>query len=96
MASNLEARFNTFRSRPNVRRSGLCILSGMIVFYLVLISIALVGQPSRRAEIVLAICLFLGVCALVMLIRFWMHTTKELSGRLTPAATDQLKRSSSE
>ena len=76
MPSTLEVRFRTFASRPPVRRIGLVLMAVVAVKNLVLLSIALLDQPSRKTNLVLSFAWVLGLVVLLFLAREWRRVSR--------------------
>jgi hypothetical protein len=87
MGSALELRIKAFCARPPVRRTGIVILAVTVLIDLALMTPALINATSFRVQAVLAAVWLLGVVALLMLVRFWRHISKE-TGASPPVASN--------
>jgi hypothetical protein len=77
MPNSLESRFRAFSARTPVRRTSVVALALFVLTYLAMIAPELLHAPSRRAQIALAVAWFLGLAALLMLVRLWRHITRD-------------------
>jgi hypothetical protein len=78
MPSSLELRFRAFSARTPVRRTSVVVLALFVLTYLALTAPELLHPPSRRVQIALVLAWCLGVAALLILVRFWRHITRDV------------------
>jgi len=69
VTSALNQRIRRWRANPTVRRVLLAILGLIVVKNVALVTIALWGEPTRRAHIVVALVWIVGAAVLLWLVR---------------------------
>jgi hypothetical protein len=73
----LKSWFNTFRTRPGVRRTAIVSMAVLTSVYLAVIAIVMFQATSNRARWILTAVLCLGAIEFLMLARFWREIGKE-------------------